>query len=124
MWLWAGVVNEGMRGEKQGKHPPRVEEWGDIVVRPHCSFPTTPFSGWRQAQKGPTLPRVTQHKEGALPCALLIMGQIWCHVSLLGGSLAFLGTKVEWDLVLPGLNSHERKPVPVLGLTIVGRSSN
>lgn len=40
------------------------------------------------------------------------MGQMWHHVPLLGGSLAFLGTEVEWDLVLLGLSSHERKPIP------------
>lgn len=36
-----------MKSEKQGKRPPRVEEWGDIVVGIIVSFPTTPFSGWR-----------------------------------------------------------------------------
>lgn len=79
---------------------------------PLFPFPQPLSQGGDRPRKGQPCPRVTQHKEGALPCALLIMGQIWCHVPLLGGSLAFLSTDVEWDLALPSLNSHERKPVP------------
>lgn len=65
-----------------------------------------------EALGGAVLPQRHPAQEGALSCTFLVTGQIWCYAPphpQLGGSLAFLGTDVGWDLALPGSNRLERE---------------
>lgn len=101
----------------------------DVLIGLIVSFPTTPFFlsvDTEALGRGSTAPG--SHSTSRVPCPVPSWSQARYGAMRapppppLGGSLAFLGTDVGWDLAFPGSNRHERKPLsPELGLTMVRR---
>lgn len=86
---------------------------GGIAVGPHCLLSRYPFFLILRPREGQRSPGVTQHKEGALPCAFSAAGQTWHHGHALGGSLG-ASRGVTWPE-----EPRETRLSPVLGAMVV-----